>query len=178
MDQAHEAFRFDPSLRNYKRRIAGKTAALFALSGHIGAREGGAPREVAHRLGRIGYNLGMGFQIRDDILDFTSTSETLGKPVGTDLREGNTTLPLIYALREGEHGIARKLASIRPDRPLSGRDIRAAAGLIRMGGYTERAEETAAGYTAAAMKEIDRLPAGEPAEILSHLVMALDSRSS
>lgn len=75
-----------------------KTAGLFAACTRLGAIAGEAtPREQA-LLGEFGWNLGMAFQVVDDILDFTSRESILGKPVGNDLREGKVTLPLIYAL--------------------------------------------------------------------------------
>jgi octaprenyl-diphosphate synthase len=76
-----------------------KTAALFAASCRIGAILGGADPVAAARLGEYGTNLGLAFQIVDDLLDFTGHSDEMGKPVLTDLREGRITLPLIYALR-------------------------------------------------------------------------------
>jgi len=84
-----------------------KTAALFAAACRIGAMCGGADGGLIERLGRYGLNLGLAFQITDDLLDFTGRSDELGKPVLTDLREGRITLPVIYALRK-TNGAARK----------------------------------------------------------------------
>jgi octaprenyl-diphosphate synthase len=85
-----------------------KTASLFSACTRLGAIIGGASDSEQARLGDFGWNLGMAFQLVDDILDFTSRESVLGKPVGNDLREGKVTLPLIYAL---EHASAaeRKL---------------------------------------------------------------------
>lgn len=77
--------------------IRRKTACLFEVSSKLGALAAGQPAEVTQRLARYGYHLGMAFQMVDDILDFTATEQTLGKPVGNDLREGKMTLPAIYA---------------------------------------------------------------------------------
>ena len=63
-----------------------------------GAILGGMSEEAELRLGSYGANLGLAFQMIDDLLDFTSSEETLGKPIGSDLREGKLTLPLIYLL--------------------------------------------------------------------------------
>jgi octaprenyl-diphosphate synthase len=76
-----------------------KTAALFSACTRLGAIAAGATSEEQALLGDFGWNLGMAFQMVDDILDFTSRESVLGKPVGNDLREGKVTLPLIYALR-------------------------------------------------------------------------------
>jgi len=75
-----------------------KTACLFAVCARLGAVVAGSPDQVEARLGDYGWNLGVAFQLIDDILDFTSSAKTLGKPVGSDLREGKVTLPLILAL--------------------------------------------------------------------------------
>jgi octaprenyl-diphosphate synthase len=62
----------------------------------------GADEAVESRLGEYAWNLGMAFQLVDDVLDFTAHENVLGKPVGSDLKEGKLTLPLIYLMREGE----------------------------------------------------------------------------
>ena len=77
-----------------------KTASLFSACARLGAMAGGAGHGKVSRLGEFAWNLGMAFQLVDDILDFTATTEVLGKPVGNDLREGKVTLPLIYALEQ------------------------------------------------------------------------------
>ena len=75
-----------------------KTAGLFAVCARLGAVVAGADDKTEAGLGEYGWNLGMAFQLVDDILDFTSNAKKLGKPVGRDLREGKVTLPLILAL--------------------------------------------------------------------------------
>lgn len=79
----------------YLRRIGGKTAALFALSALGGAMLSKAPEPVAHALEQYGYKLGLAFQIVDDILDVAGEERSLGKPVGSDIRQGVVTLPAI-----------------------------------------------------------------------------------
>jgi len=85
------------SRRAYLRRIAAKTAMLFGLSLVTGAIENKAPRREIALLSRIGYSLGMAFQIIDDILDYTASEQELGKPVASDLRAGLYTMPAIAA---------------------------------------------------------------------------------
>src|SRR5690349_22845543 len=75
-----------------------KTACLFSACAKLGAVSTGADTSVEEKLGEFAWNLGMAFQLIDDMLDFTSREQTLGKPVGGDLKEGKVTLPLIYAL--------------------------------------------------------------------------------
>lgn len=80
----------------YYRKIYAKTASLFAASTEAGAILSEQPPEAQQALRRYGHNLGMAFQIVDDILDFVGQESELGKPVGSDLRQGTVTLPMIY----------------------------------------------------------------------------------
>ncbi|MDT9024664.1 MULTISPECIES: heptaprenyl diphosphate synthase component II [Rossellomorea] len=96
--QIKDKYRFDQNLRDYLLRIKRKTALLIAVSCQIGAISSGAPEEIHRRLYRFGYNVGMSFQITDDILDLTASEEELGKPAGSDLWQGNITLPILYAM--------------------------------------------------------------------------------
>ena len=75
-----------------------KTARLFSVCARLGALAGHGDARMQEKLGEYAWNLGMAFQLVDDVLDFTAREKTLGKPVGGDLREGKVTLPLVYAL--------------------------------------------------------------------------------
>ena len=75
-----------------------KTACLFSVSMRLGALVGGATEEQEQALGEYGRNLGMAFQIIDDVLDLTASEEVLGKPVASDLREGKATMAVIHTL--------------------------------------------------------------------------------
>ena len=83
---------------DYMELIDRKTASLFSACARLGAIMQGATDAQEQQLGEYAWNLGIAFQLIDDILDFTSREKILGKPVGNDLREGKVTLPLIYAL--------------------------------------------------------------------------------
>ena len=89
----------DVSEADYMELVDRKTAALFSACARLGSFVAGADDETETRLGEFAWNLGMAFQLVDDVLDFTSAEKILGKPVGNDLREGKVTLPLIYALQ-------------------------------------------------------------------------------
>ena len=93
------------SREQYYRTIRGKTASLFVLACRGTGLLARLPSAQVDALGTYGENLGLGFQVVDDILDFTATQETLGKPVGSDLRAGTITLPVIlmrdHALADG-----------------------------------------------------------------------------
>src|SRR5438046_4781561 len=83
---------------DYMELVHRKTAGLFSACARLGALVAGGDSSAADKLGDYAWNLGMAFQFIDDVLDFTAREQTLGKPVGGDLREGKITLPLIYAL--------------------------------------------------------------------------------
>ncbi|HEY6393231.1 MAG TPA: polyprenyl synthetase family protein [Bryobacteraceae bacterium] len=85
---------------DYMELVDRKTASLFSACAKLGALTGGADEATEARMGEFSWNLGIAFQLVDDVLDFTSHEKVLGKPVGSDLREGKVTLPLIYALED------------------------------------------------------------------------------
>ena len=83
--------------------IRRKTAYLFGGCAEIGGRLGQVPEDQAEALREYGFNVGVAFQVIDDLLDYTATESELGKPIGSDLREGKVTLPVIYLLqRDGK----------------------------------------------------------------------------
>jgi all-trans-nonaprenyl-diphosphate synthase len=94
--------RFDPdvSLEEYLAKSFYKTASLISGSAKAAGLLSGVSPEVADRLFDFGRDLGIAFQIVDDLLDFTGSAETLGKPVGSDLIQGNLTAPVLFALEE------------------------------------------------------------------------------
>ena len=94
-------FNWRGSREDYYQRIYSKTASLFAAASEAGAVLGQAPEEGIRALRDYGHHLGMAFQIVDDVLDFVGTEEHLGKPVGSDLRQGIATLPVYYYLQQG-----------------------------------------------------------------------------
>ncbi len=100
ISQAYYSFNLHQCLDNYYERIARKTGALFCLSTESGSVLSEAPESSIQALVSYADNLGIGFQIVDDILDFIGTEEQLGKPVGSDLRQGTMTLPAFMLLEK------------------------------------------------------------------------------
>ncbi len=96
----------------YLQVIERKTAVLFSAATRLGAVLGGLPREQEEALALYGMHLGFAFQIADDVLDYVSDSDTLGKNIGDDLAEGKPTLPLIYAIQRSkpEHAASMRRA--------------------------------------------------------------------
>ena len=145
----------DVSLRGYLRRIAGKTAILFALSFHVGADEHEVRPGDVGRLRRMGYDIGMGFQVIDDILDLTGDPRKLGKPAGADLRQGILTAPIILALdHDDDERLWWMLSSESPD-------VQAVVDAVEDRGGFRRARAIARGYTERALREASSLPEGE-----------------
>ncbi|MCI3920286.1 polyprenyl synthetase family protein [Paenibacillus sp. TRM 82003] len=101
MEQVRLFYALNQSIRDYLLRIRRKTALLIATSCRLGALAAGASNRDSQLLYSFGYNAGMAFQIRDDILDIKGTEKQLGKPPGSDMKQGNITLPVLYAMRDG-----------------------------------------------------------------------------
>ncbi len=155
IDQSSGYFSLEMSRRSYLRRIAGKTAALFLLAFHAGASEGRLNKRQIMWARRAGYNIGMAFQITDDILDCTGSSDTLGKPAGNDLRQGIFTLPIILACEKDKGGSLKKLLAAPPyDDESTMRILR----LTEESGGLQEARQCANLYTDRAMRAIANLP--------------------
>lgn len=98
--QGFAAFESSQTRESYYRRIGGKTASLFAMATESGAVLSGAPETEVQALRSYGYDVGMAFQIADDMLDFTGDAAEMGKPVGNDLLQGTLTLPALLLLEQ------------------------------------------------------------------------------
>jgi len=142
----------------YETIIECKTAVLIATCTRFGGLLGNSPPEVVQALTDFGYRVGMAFQIQDDILDFIGDEETLGKPVGGDLREGKVTLPVIYALQDAATADRDELLRIYDKSgPLSASDVRRATDLIRQAGGFDRARRHAQDYIDRAKEDLHAL---------------------
>jgi heptaprenyl diphosphate synthase len=158
MEQIRFFFHTGQSIRDYLLRIKRKTALLIAISCQLGALASGASAALANRLYSFGYNAGMAFQIRDDILDLTGTEKELGKPPGSDVKQGNITLPIIYALRKNRlrESILRELDRIHE---FDGQtDVSALLEMIRHSGGIEEADELSQRYIDKAIAVLEPLP--------------------
>ena len=104
--------KLDITVEEHLDLIYRKTACLFGACTRLGAVLGGQDDRTEHQLSEYGRNLGMAFQLVDDLLDFTASEAVLGKPVGNDLREGKVTLPLIYLLGRCTSAERVKIATV------------------------------------------------------------------
>ncbi len=135
--------RIDISEPDYMELIDRKTAALFSACARLGATMAGADERTETRLGEFAWNLGMAFQLVDDLLDFTSRESVLGKPVGNDLREGKVTLPLIYALERASKEERAAVETVLTHASYEAVPFSAMLRLIERNGGIARAQERA-----------------------------------
>lgn len=150
--------RIDVSETDYMELIDRKTAALFAACARLGAVAGGAAEEFENRLSDFAWNLGMAFQLIDDMLDFTSREKVLGKPVGNDLQEGKVTLPLIYALENATEAERQLVETVLRDGNYSRVPLSKIQEFITEKGGLARARERAQFFTAKAKELIATFP--------------------
>lgn len=149
--------------------IRRKTADLFGACMQIGAILGDASPEQEKALADYGLALGLAFQMKDDLLDFTASETKLGKPVGLDLREGKLTLPIIYMLESGDADARGKVEAVVQDRGfdrVSHEEIVAAA---RRTGALARAEAVAVEQAEAARRALSVFPPSPEREALLSL---------
>lgn len=117
------------SFQEYEQRIYAKTASLIAMSAEAGAILAGTAEETVCALRAYGEQLGLAFQIVDDVLDFVADETRLGKPVGSDLRQGLVTLPVLFFLdAEPEHGAVRRALEGNSTEEVVDEAVRAVAG--------------------------------------------------
>lgn len=139
----------------YLENISGKTAELFALSSFVGAYESGCSKLFSNTCQTIGRNIGMAFQIVDDILDYQETAQTIGKPVLEDVKQGVYSLPLLLALEKEKEALIPLLEK-RAD--LTDEEAQEVYRLVHKGQGVVKAQALAEEYTNAALKGIAKLP--------------------
>jgi octaprenyl-diphosphate synthase len=135
-----------------------KTAGLFSVCAKLGAVMGGADSATEERLGEYAWNLGMAFQLIDDLLDFTSREKTLGKPVGNDLREGKITLPMVYALEQANLEERRQVETILREQNYDAVPFAQVKAMIGKYGAVERVQERAQQFTEKARQILAEFP--------------------
>ena len=135
-----------------------KTACLFSVCAKLGALVARADSQTEEKLGEYAWNLGMAFQLVDDVLDFTAREKTLGKPVGGDLREGKVTLPVVYALEHAQAEERRMIERVLADRHYENVPLRQILALIDKYQGIERVRERAQAFTDKARQVIGEFP--------------------
>jgi len=148
----------------YMEIIKAKTAALMGAACSSGAMVAGADEKTVQHLGDFGSNLGIAFQLVDDLLDYTSSEEVFGKPVGKDLKEGKITLPLVYFLSELEKGGVERLAELFKSQKATEQDYEDLIRRVRTHEAIERVRSEASGYVARAGELLSLFPASQVKE--------------
>ncbi|MCY4449983.1 MAG: polyprenyl synthetase family protein [Chloroflexi bacterium] len=158
---------------DYERRIYDKTASLICTAAESGGVLSGAPEEETQALRSFGYNVGMAFQIVDDVLDFTSSEEELGKPVGNDLLQGTLTLPaLLFAGSHPDEAVVRRLR----DGSREESDLTTMVEFIRNSSAIDETMAQLEGYRNAARAAVATLPDARARQSLDALVDYLAQR--
>ena len=146
------------SKTEYMEIITAKTAALMRAACNSGAMVAGADEKTVQHLGDFGSNLGIAFQLMDDLLDYTSSEEVFGKPVGKDLKEGKITLPLVYFVSELERAEVERLAELFKSQKASDQDYQDLVRRVRVNGAIERVRSEASEYVARAGELLKLFP--------------------
>ena len=157
--------------------IRRKTACLFSGCSLVGGVLAGVGPAKEAALESFGMNLGMAFQLVDDMLDFTSDEKTLGKPVGSDLKEGKVTLPLVYLLEKGESAHRAKVCAVLEDRDFSRVRSEEIVQLVKERGTLERTRDLARQYGERARQELRHFPEGMARRALESLPDLILSRN-
>lgn len=155
LKQSFSAFNFEQTFNQYLERISGKTASLFTMAAESGAVLSEAPEKSVQVLKEYGHNLGIAFQIVDDVLDFISTEEELGKPIGSDLAQGTITLPSLLLLERYPRDNPVKRLFRNEDRQKS---IKLAIELVSNSEIVDECYQVASDYCSRACQDLPRLP--------------------
>lgn len=169
--QMRNRYRYDLGLAEYLKRIEGKTAQLFMVSCLVGAQLGNLD---SLRAKKIGQQIGMAFQILDDILDYQATSEEFGKPVLEDVAQGIYTAPLLYALEKNPSKIVPLLEKRVQ---INEKERKQLKKLVHQTGSVERAAQLANQYTKQALMQIEQLPSSDSKRTLEQLTRQLLERT-
>ncbi|TVY11614.1 heptaprenyl diphosphate synthase component II [Paenibacillus cremeus] len=158
MEQIRFFFNSEQSIRDYLLRIKRKTALLIAISCQLGAVAAGASEKAARQLYIFGYNVGMAFQVRDDLLDLFGTEKEIGKPPGNDIKQGNITIPVIFAL-QNEKLKPELLRELKVIQDTDGQtDVNPFLNIVRQSEGIARSEAMASKYIDKAIAALQSLP--------------------
>lgn len=172
IEQIRDKYDFGQNLRTYLRRIKRKTALLIAASCQLGAIASGACPDTVNRLFWYGYFVGMSYQIIDDILDFVSTEEKLGKPAGGDLLQGNITLPVLYAMEDA--ALREKIVSVNEN--TSATEMKEIIEAIKNSDAIDQAFAFSERYLHKALEVIQPLPRGQAKYALQNVAKYIGKR--
>lgn len=173
LNQMSKRYNLNMNMRDYLSQIKGKTAQLFALSCYAGASQNENTKQLARSAYQIGSNIGMAFQITDDILDYSMDGKTIGKPAMQDVRNGIYTAPLLYALRQERKSL---LPLLEKGAALTESEEKQILHIVEQSGGLEEARKLAEKYTKKALRQISQLPRQRAREDISRITEQILSR--
>jgi len=156
MQELQLDFDTDHGLTEYETVISRKTASLIRTSARLGAMAADADDRTVEAVTSWAHEVGMVFQLADDVLDLVSTSEEIGKPAGSDIHEGKFTMPILLALEGPDADRIRKLLS--ESRPYPQASVDEVIDLVRSGGFIDVTLQEAHRRLAVAAAAVSRLP--------------------
>lgn len=159
---------------DYYEVIGGKTASLIRTAARLGAMTGGADRDEIEAVTEWAWEMGLVFQLTDDVLDLVASDDFLGKPAGSDIGEGTFTLPVLYALADTDGDEIRSLLSV--DRPYSDATIARVIELTARGGHVDQVLDDATDHLRRAEKAATRLPSSQLTPVFRTLAQYLMDR--
>ena len=168
-------YRYSTDVAEYMHRIEAKTATLLAACCEIGALLGGLESRARVALGEYGRLLGLAFQIADDVLDYTSSEDEIGKPIGHDLVEGFATLPLMLA-RTGEQTASELAPMLADGRVLSLEEAQRVAAIVRASDGPRSALDRARSLASEARAQLAQLPDAPATQTLALITGYVVSR--
>jgi geranylgeranyl pyrophosphate synthase len=171
--QGHFNRNTEVTLDDYLEIVKRKTASLFQTGAKIGIYQAGGDQALVDEMDRYGLNLGIAFQMIDDVLDVVGHKELLGKPTGIDLRDGNPSLPIILALRAKQGEAIEAFKSSRPGEA----EIQSALTAIGQGPAIEEARELSRAYAQRALGPVKKLPPSLYRNALKTLIQLIVERN-
>lgn len=167
----------DTTEQDYLDVIEAKTAKLFAAATEIGAVVADRPEEERQAMVAFGHNIGMAFQLIDDVLDYSARQATLGKTVGDDFRDGKITLPVVLAFRDGDERARRFWRRTMEDLEQKKGDLKRAVQLLESAGALQATVERARLYGRRAAEALSVFPESDHKRALSEAVDFAVNRS-
>ena len=164
---------FNGDRERYFKTIGDKTACLFSAATESGAVLAGSSEKTVQALKEYGYNIGMSFQIVDDILDFIGQKETLGKPVASDLTQGVFTLPVILLLEQPETAAVKEI--LKKNRK---KGTQLLMEMVRGSSVIDECYEVAQGFSSRACAVLEKLPHNSAYDCLTGLATYVTERRS
>jgi octaprenyl-diphosphate synthase len=161
----------------YYEIIRAKTADFLSACCRTGAMVAGVPQSRVERMAEYGMNLGLAFQITDDLLDICGDVAATGKPLGGDLREGKMTLPLLLGLREARPHDRERMKQIAGQEFITDQEIEEIRSLLYAYNAPEETRYAAQGFSRAALRQLYDLPDSPERQALAALAETLSHRT-